>query len=451
MGSKKLKAVVVRGKAKPELADKGGLSELAKWGAKTYPKSFVVGLGKYGTAQTCNSNNAAGGLPTNNWESGYFETAEAIDGTTMYDTILKGAEEEKQDRYGRDTCYGCTVRCKRVVEITEGPYKVDPHYGGPEYETLATFGSYCGIDDLAAIAYANQVCNQYGMDTISCGATIAWAIACFEAGILTTEDTGGLELKFGDAAMMTKLTQMIGRSEGFGKILGLGSAAAAAEIGRGSEAYVFATKKQEIPAHMPQVKRSLGLIYAVNPFGADHQSSEHDGAYERAYKYYQKRLNTIGLDKPQEKFSLTPEKVEFALKTQHLYSMLDSVNLCQFVYGPTWQLYDPQQTADMIKHVTGWEVTIDELQQVGERRVNMLRAFNAREGFDRKDDKLPRKFFKKALKGGKTDGVILDEEEFEEALDSYYQQSGWDVKTGTPTRTKLESLELGWIADQLAL
>ena len=122
---------------------------------------------------------------------------EAIDGPTLYDTILRGADEDKQDREGRHTCYSCTVRCKRIVEIKEGPYPVDPHYGGPEYETISTFGNYCGVDDLAAISYANQLCNQYGMDTISCGATIAWAMECFENGKLTQEDTGGVELRFG--------------------------------------------------------------------------------------------------------------------------------------------------------------------------------------------------------------------------------------------------------------
>ena len=135
----------------------------------------MAGLGKYGTAETTGSQQAVGGLPSYNFNSGVFNGWEAIDGTTMYDTILKGADQDKQDRQGRDTCYACTIRCKRVVEVIDGPYKVDPHYGGPEYETTSTFGNYCGVNDLAAVAYANQLCNQYGMDTISCGATIAWA------------------------------------------------------------------------------------------------------------------------------------------------------------------------------------------------------------------------------------------------------------------------------------
>ena len=448
MGSKNLKAVAVRGKQKPAVADPAKLKELAKWGPANFDDSEVVGLGKYGTAEVLLSQQKNGGLPTYNWDSGVFDGAEAISGERMYDTILRGAPEGKQDRLGRDTCYACTVRCKRVVEITEGPLPVEHLYGGPEYETLATFGSYCGIDDLNAVSYANQLCNQYGMDTISCGATIAWAFNAYEDGLLTTEDTGGLELNYGNAQIMVQLTEMIGKREGFGDLLAEGSARAAQKIGRGSTDLVVTTKKQEFPAHMPQVKRTLGLIYAVNPFGADHQSSEHDGSYENSYKWYKDRLAMIGLDEPQEKYSLTPEKVRFALVTEHLYSNLDSVNVCQFVYGPTWHLYGPDQLAETIQAVTGWDVTVHELLLVGERRLNMLRAFNAREGFTRADDQLPKKLIKK-LKGGRSDGFNFTPEELETAKDTYYALSGWDVASGIPTAEKLNELGLGWIADEI--
>ena len=449
MGSKNLKAVAVRGKQRPSIADSVKLKELAKWGAANFADSEVYGLGKYGTAEVLLSQQKNGGLPTNNWDSGVFDGAEAISGETMYDTILRGAAEGKQERLGRDTCYACTVRCKRVVEINEGPLPVDPHYGGPEYETLATFGSYCGISDLNAIAYANQLCNLYGMDTISCGATIAWAFNAYEEGFLTSSDTGGLELNYGNAESMVRLTEMIGKREGFGDLLAEGSSRAAEKIGRGSEDLVVATKKQEMPAHMPQVKRSLGLIYAVNPFGADHQSSEHDGAYENSYKWYKERLAMIGLTDPQEKYSLTPEKVRYALVTEHLYSNLDSVNVCQFVFGPSWHLYGPDQLTETVQAVTGWDVTTNELLLVGERRLNMLRAFNAREGLTRNDDILPKKLAKE-LKGGRSDGFNFTPEELETAKDTYYELSGWEVATGTPTREKLNSLGLAWVADQLA-
>jgi aldehyde:ferredoxin oxidoreductase len=454
MGSKNLKAVVVRGKEgkkRYKMANKAALIQLAQRGAKMFPTSDVAGLGKYGTAETTGAQQSVGGLPTYNFSSGVFDNWQKIDGTTMYDTILKGADEDKQDLRGRDTCFSCTIRCKRVVEITEGPYKVDPHYGGPEYETSSTFGNYCGIDNLAAIAYANQLCNQYGMDTISCGATIAWAMECFENGKITTADTGGVELKFGNAEAMVKMTEMIAKGAGFGQILGMGSAAAAGQIGRGTEEYLLTSHKQEAPAHMPQMKRSLALIYAANPFGADHQSSEHDPIYEGDKISYADRLELLDLREAQPRRSLGPGKVRFARTTQYFYSAMDSVNVCQFVYGPAWQLYGPADLLEMINNVTGWDVTIDELQTVGERRLNMLRAFNAREGIDRNQDKLAEKMFTKALKGGQSDGIKVDRAEFEAALDEYYRQNEWDVETGNPTRRKLEQLDLAWVADELRL
>ncbi|GBL18955.1 tungsten-containing aldehyde ferredoxin oxidoreductase [Anaerolineaceae bacterium] len=210
------------------------------------PASDVAGLGKYGTAEVVSGQHRAGGLPTRNFNSGSFDDWEKIDGTTLYDTRLKGAENGQQDRFGRDTCYSCAVRCKRVSEVAEGPYKTEHRYGGPEYETLATFGSYCAIDDLDAIIRANALCNMYGMDTISCGATIAWAMECFEKGRIGLEDTGGLTLRFGDAAMMVKLTEMIGKREGFGALLAEGSARAAAIIGRGTDEFLITSKGRRL-------------------------------------------------------------------------------------------------------------------------------------------------------------------------------------------------------------
>lgn len=437
MGSKNLKAVVVRGSAKPPLADRAAVIQLARWGASNFEESDVYGLGLLGTAEVLAGQNKAGGLPTNNWVSGAFDGWEALDGKTMANTILKE----------RDTCYACTVRCKRVVEVSEGPYQSEPRYGGPEYETLSTFGSYCGIDDLKAVATANQLCNQYGMDTISCGATIAWAMDAFAQGMLTTDDTGGIELRFGDPAVMVRLTEMIGKREGFGDVLAEGSARAAARIGRGSEDLVVAVKGQEMPAHMPQVKRSLALIYAVNPFGADHQSSEHDPSW----KPYPERMAEIGVTgEPVPNKVLNQEKVHFALQTQIAYSCLDSVNVCQFVFGPAWHLYAMGQLAEAVRAVVGWDVTVDELMQVGERRLNMLRAYNAREGIGREADVLPKKIYK-ALVGGRSDGIAVSLEELEQAKDAYYAMAGWDVASGTPTRAKLDELDLSWVADDLGL
>ncbi len=434
MGSKNLKAIAVRGKLRPSLADPKGLNKLARWGAASFEDSDVYGLGLLGTAEVLEYQNTKGGLPTGNWESGAFEGWKAIDGKTMANTILKE----------RDTCYACTVRCKRVVEVKDGPYQVESRYGGPEYETLATFGSYCKIDSLEAVAYANQLCARYGIDTISAGATIAWAMDCFERGLISEDDTDGIVLRYGDAAAMLAMLEKIVKRAGFGDLLAEGSARAAERIGRGTQDLVVAVKKQELPAHMPQVKRSLGLIYAVNPFGADHQSSEHDPSYYQ----YPERMAEIGLTEPQGSKVMNDAKVRFALQTEYLYSALDTVDICQFVFGPAWHLYSSQQLAEAMQLITGWDIDLDELLRAGERRLNLLRAFNAREGLDRDADKLPKKLYQ-ALKGGASDGIFLKEAELETAKDSYYQMAGWDVASGTPTRATLEKLELGWVADLL--
>ncbi|MER3467578.1 MAG: aldehyde:ferredoxin oxidoreductase, partial [Thermoflexus sp.] len=286
----------------PPVYDPQALQRLIRQGPAAYEANLAVkNLGIYGTAGVLAAQNAAGGQPTRNYTSGFFEGADAITGERMAETILKD----------RDTCYACVVRCKRVVEAEWNGRRVDPRYGGPEYETIATFGSYCGIDDLEAIALANQLCNQYGVDTISCGATIAWAMECFENGVLTEAEIG-FPLRFGDAAAMLRLLEMILRREGIGDVLAEGSARAADRLGKGHE-FLITVKGQEAPAHMPQAKRSLGLIYAVNPFGADHQSSEHDPMYEEgASDLYLSRLARLGLTDPRPPYSLDAEKIRGA-------------------------------------------------------------------------------------------------------------------------------------------
>ena len=434
MAAKNLRAIAVRGHNSPKLADPDGLKALARWGAKNFEDSDIYTMGLHGTADVVMPQDQAGGLPTRNWSSGTFEGAEAISGPTMSETILKR----------RDTCYGCVVRCKREVEVTEGPFPVDARYGGPEYETIATMGSYCGVADLKAIARANQLCNMYGMDTISCGATIAWAMDCFENGLLTTDDTDGYDLRFGNAEALVAMVERIGERQGFGRLLGEGSTRAAETLGVGED-LVVAIKHHELPAHMPEVKRSLALIYAVNPFGADHQSHEHDGSYQ----WYPERMAELDLLDPQPSDVLNAEKVRFATYTQRLYSLFDTLPVCQFVFGPAWQLYGPGQLVETMRTVTGWDVSLWELMKIGERRLNLLRAFNAREGVASEADRIPPKLHV-PLQGGASDGVAVPPQEFEDALLLYYRMAGWD-DDGRPTRAKLEELALGWVADELQL
>lgn len=441
MGSKNLKAVVVRGQSKRvTVADQKGINALARWGAANLQNyGGMVDLQINGTPGVVAGQHFSGGLPTRNFSEGQFEDYQALSGDTLTSTLLKET----------DTCYACTVRCKRVVEGEWQGHQLNPESGGPEYETLATLGSYCGVSDLAAVCYANQLCNEYGLDTISTGATIAWAMECFEAGLLTDEDTG-IPLRFGDAKAVIAMLEAIAAREGFGKVLGEGSARAADLLGKGHQ-YLITSKGTEAPAHMPQAKRSLALIYAVNPFGADHQSHEHDPSIEEGQtdEINMSRLKEIGFAHTIPQHDMGPEKVKYALVTQQFYSFLDSANLCQFVWGPAWHLYGPDQTVSMIRMVTGWEdFSMEDLLKIGERRINLMRIFNQREGLDSRSDSLPEKFFKPLQGNGPTAGVSIDHEQFQEAKQIYYELSGWD-DNGLPKRETLEALGLGWVFEIL--
>lgn len=440
MGSKNLKAVAVRGSQRPTLADPKGVKAVASLGAAEFKTNRgMQELGELGTAGVVLSQEFAGGLPTRNYQSGTFIHAEEISGERLAETIL----------VDRDTCYACVVRCKREVE-TDDEHQVKRELGGPEYETIATFGSYCEIHDLAAISKANALCNDYGLDTIGAGATIAWAIECYEDGILTDADTDGLALRWGDAkAMLAALEAMAFRRGRLGNLLAEGSARAAAQIGPDAQARLITVKGSEAPAHMPQVKRSMGLIYAVNPFGADHQSSEHDTSYEEnSGDRNLGWLAELGLTRPVPATDLGEEKVEFTLITQYWTSLMDVLNLCQFDWGATWQLYGPSTVAQVVNAVTGWDTTLAELMEVGARRVNLMKVFNAREGFTREHDKLPPRLHQ-PLTGGVSDGLRITEEEIEHAKDLYYQLARWDVATGNPTVTRLEELGIGWASGSI--
>lgn len=439
MGSKNLKAVVVRGSADHiRAADPKGLTRLFRDGTKRIPDLGAVQfLHDHGTTGDVAGQHASGGLPTNNFNEGQFSGFETISGELMTETILKE----------RDTCFSCTVRCKRVVETEFGGEDVLPRFGGPEYETMATFGSYCGVDNMHAVSLANQLCNQLGMDTITCGATIAFAMECFENGVIGVEDTNGIDLHFGNAECMVEMVKLIAQRKDFGNVLAEGSAGAARLIGRSAADYLITSKGQEAPAHMPQAKRIVGLLYAINPFGADHMSSEHDPYYEEGSSddVAQERLRQLNLTDLQEPGSVTDEKVRFLFTTQKAYSVYDTLALCSFVFGVGWQVYSPEETAEMLRLATGWDVTLEEMLEIGERRINMMRAFNAREGFTRAEDALTEKFFRPLQGTGPTAGVHFTHEQFEHIKDVYYQLAGWDPATGIPTRARLDALGLDWV------
>lgn len=437
MGSKNLKALVVKKQASVKAFDMEGLKTLTKdVKERIAANAVMVDTALNGTAGVADFHLQEGFLPGKNWSTGTLEGGKAICGTTITNTVLKE----------RDTCYGCAIKCKGVVEI-EG--KADPEYGGPEYETIATFGSYCGNTNLTDICEANQLCNMYGIDTISCGATIAFAMECFEKGLLTKRDTDGLELIFGNGSVYEKLIPKIAmREAGIGALLADGSARAAEKIGKGAEELVMACKKQEIPAHMVQMKPNLAVNYAVNPFGADHQSSEHDPTL-MAPKDSQdwKWINLLADFEGSDAYGrLDANKAKFAFETQKFYSMMDTLCLCQFAWGPAWQLYGPEELVSLCSYGIGWDTSIKELQEIGERRINMMRCFNAREGFTKKDDKLPERMFM-PLPDGPNAGTRINKEDFEIALNHYYELAGWDKETGNPTEETIKRLGLEWVLE----
>ncbi len=429
MGSKNLKAIAVRGKKKVAISNPVALKRLSRWGVENLDSSAAKFTAEFGTASGTGSLQGRGGLVTRNWNSGVYDHYQDLTGQRMTETILKT----------RDTCYGCILRCKRVVEVNDPDLQVDPHYGGPEFETIALFGSACEINNLRAIARVNQICNAYGIDTITTGGLAAWLMELFELEIISKNNTGGFEIRYGDSAAIIRLAEMIGKREGIGNELAEGMDHIADIFGPKAIALKTSVKNNVMPAHMPQIKKSLALIYAVNPYGADHESSEHDGSYLG----FPNRMTELGLTNPQPPIVLNDEKVVFALKMQQFFAFLNSIGICLFVWGPGWQLYGPSQTIEMVNSITGWDITIDEALRIGERSINMMRIFNIREGFSRKEDVLPKKLFK-PLVGGASDGYHLDREEVENAITEYYQISGWD-ELGIPQQNRLRELELEWI------
>jgi aldehyde:ferredoxin oxidoreductase len=431
MGSKLLKAVAVRGTHKVQVADRQALLEVARRYAKSYPTTWANGLHDIGTAGGV-LQQLIGGLPTYNFQQGTFDEWEQITGERMRDTILKD----------RASCFACPVSCKRVVEVQEGPYPVDPAYGGPEYETIGAFGSSCGVGDLAAIARANQLCNAYGLDTISCGVTIAWAMECFERGLLTAQDTGGVELRFGDAAALVHMVELMGQREGFGHLLSQGAYQAAKTVGRGTEAYVMHVKGQPIPLHEPRVKFGLGVGYAVSPTGADHMHNFHDVDF--ATEESLAGVRPFGILEPLKFDDLGPAKMRLAAIEIPWQVLSNAVGFCLFVAGT----FDRPRMVDMVKAITGWDTSLYELLKAGERIYTLARAFNAREGFTAADDCLPARFFE-PFRGGPAAGNALPPEEFERARVTFYQMMGWDEQTAAPAAWKLHELGVGWVADEL--
>jgi len=389
MGSKNLKAIACRGHQLPPLADRSAVTEVSKWFGQNFME-LNEGLAKYGTGANLQGSSDKGGLPTNNFRDGVFEGAQRISADTILEEIGVGMEG----------CYACPVRCKKVVEAEE-PYQVDKIYGGPEYETIGALGSCCGIGDAVAVSKGHELCNAYGIDTIAAGVSIAFAMECYENGLITKEDTGGLDLSFGNADAMVTLVEQIARRQGYGDFVAEGCKRMSEKIGKGSEAFAVHTKGQEVPMHDPRARSTeLSVNYATSPTGADHVHTSLMGIFKN----------------------------------------------CATLCVMPW--YDDEKIQQIIAGVTGWELSMAELEKVGERALDMARAFNALEGHTAADDQTaPR--FTTGFTFGPREGEHLDADELKQHLADHYEKLSWDPQRGVPTRERLAQLDIEWVADAL--
>lgn len=437
MGSKRLKAIAVRGTKPPKPFDPEEVHRLARWYAAEYlnnPTTRI--LYEAGTPGLLSGLQASGMLPTRNFRSGSFEGAESIGWDAYRQEIFAGPRG----------CFGCPIRCKREARV-EGRYTIDPRYGGPEYETLGAFGSACAVSDLRAIAKANEMCNRFGLDTISTGITIAFAMECFENGLLGIEELDGIELRFGNADAMLAMVERIARREGIGDLLAEGSARAAAQIGRGADRFAMQVKGQELPLHEPRGKPAVGLGYAVSDIGADHLLAVHDPGLQMRESAILKVMAPLGVLEPIDTLDLGPRKVRAFYYAESIFAFWKAAGVCNFGYAPRVAI-PFEKFISMARAVTGWDTDLFEISKVGERAINMSHAFNLREGIRRRDDRLPERFFE-PLPDGRLQGTALSRQEYEEAVTLLYQMKGWDPTTGFPTRGKLAELDLDWVADLL--
>mgnify|MGYP005839323679 CR=1 FL=1 len=433
MGSKNLKAIAVRGTQKIPLADSERVRQLAKQASQeVWEGAYKDLLHQYGSDGDLDDLHATGRLPTKNFQRCTFEGYENITGETIAATIL----------VRRDPCFACPVTCNLVVAARE-PYVVDPAYGGPEYETAAALGSLCMNDNLVVLCKANELCNKYSLDTISTGVTIAFAMECYEKGLITKEDTDGLELTWGSDQAIIQLIEKIAKREGIGALLAEGVRRAAEKIGKGAESFAMHIKGQEVPMHEPRGKKGVGLSYAVSNRGACHLQAEHDDFFEDPSWLFPE----IGLDKTIDRLDMGREKARMVKVLGDFKALYDSLSTCIYASWPEGGVR-LQTIKDIVAAATGWDVTLAELMTVGERAFNLCRAFNVREGISKKDDALPARLME-PLPEGLYQGEAIPKDQFEQMLDYYYEFRGWDKETGIPTREKLEALGLGYVADQL--
>ncbi len=426
MGSKNLKAIAVKGTGKVEVRKPKRLRKLASWMAKNVDKVAQT-LHTYGTGADMDVSETLGNLPVHNFRDGDFPEVDSISAQAVKEHV----------RVGMGTCYACVVACKKEVKVTE-PWKVDRAYGGPEYETLAALGSNCGVSDLKAVCKANELCQQYSVDTISTGVSISFAMECFERGLLTKENTEGMELNFGDPLCMVKMVEMIGERKGLGDLLAEGVKRAAERISKGAEELAVHVKGQEVPMHDPRLKRGEALGYTVSPTGADHVHNIHDTFL---YPQLPKQYKSLGILEtvPIEDFG--PKKIRLYKFVGEWRTLNNFLVMCLFT---PWSI---TQKVEIVRSVTGWKTTAFELMKIVERGNTLARIFNLREGFTEKDDWLPPRFFQPKTSGALSK-TSVDPQKLQKAKLKYYDMMGW-TEEGVPKRSKLEELDIAWAADKI--
>ncbi len=413
MGSKNLKAIVVHGTRDVPQADPEKLKELFKSATATVKEKSAAFM-KYGTSMVVGITGKAGTIPTRNLQTGYFPEYEMIGG----DAVVNN--HKKKDV----ACYRCPLHCGNVTRA-EKDYQVETE--GPEYETLAMFGANIGNSNLESIIMANDLCNRYGMDTISCADTIACAFELFEKGIITEKDTGGLRLEWGDHRAIVKLVEMTGKGEGFGALVGEGSRRLTERFGQEARKYAMNVKGMEFPGYDPRGIQGMGLAFATSTRGACHL---------RATMYVPELFQGV-LDR----FTVKG-KAKTLKEMQELFTVTDCLILCKFgarnAFANSWD-----NMVALANASTGSGYTVDGLKQVGARSWTVERLFNLREGLGRKDDTLPDRFFTLPIHDGPSKGAVVNREDFEKEIGEYYALWGWDEQ-GVPTKEALEALGIGF-------
>ncbi len=422
MGSKNLKAIAVRGTGKIPVADPRKLKELNKRITATIDEVYILkGWKEAGTGFDMDVGVESGDVPIRNWRDGDFPTVGNITAVTLRDTI--GA--------GMDGCFACPMRCKKKAKFDE-PYPHDPAYGGPEYETLAALGSNLGIDDLKAIVKGNELCNAGSVDTISAGGVIAFCMEAYERGMLSKEQTDGIEMTWGNADAMLACIRKIIRREGFGDILAEGINHVAQWVGKGSEVFAMQVKGLDPGQHEPRLMPSMGLGFMVNPHGADHCLNVHDILFVSKDRF--ESWSKLGFHDPVAGDDIGPRKVAL-FRIEHLrQGLLDCLAMCHL----SSVMVDLSVIVEILDAVTGWGTGVMEILRIEERVMTVARLFNIREGFTDEDDSLPQRYFEP-----KTSGVLsercLDRDEMERAKRYYYTLMGWDKK-GVPLPERVEEL-----------